>query len=206
MSLLVTAAIVGGGALVAAIGTRIAVAARRRARARAHAANADAAAAGAKPAESRLAETGFTVQQGDVISVTGRELWLEQGWLLLEGNDAIAAILFAREAVVLAHPKPRPRFYYLNEIELRLPADPPSALDHGGVRYERARRLPIAIEPLPKSPDPPWQTALLTEYRGLGSEVLWALIHSGTCRAWSGRAVDDAEIELWGGGSSTLEP
>jgi hypothetical protein len=197
MSLIVTALIVGGGAIVAGVGARLALARRSRRRRQREVA--------AEPAKaSRLAAAGFTVEQGDVISIAGRELWLEQGWLLLEGDDAIAALLFAREAVVLARPKPHVGFHYLREVELRLPADPPGALDHGGARYERARRLPVLIEPLAQSPDPPWREALLTEYRGLGGEVLWALVHAGTCKAWSGHAVAEHEIEHWGGGAETL--
>ena len=194
MSLLVTALIVGGGALVAGIGARIAFRRRKRA----------PESIPEKPAPSRLAAAGFEVEQGDVISARGRELWLEQGWLLSEGHDAVAALLFAREAVVLVQPRPRPRTAVLAAIELPLPADPPSAIDHGGVRYERAKRLPVSIEALSQSPEPPWSDALLTEYRGLANEVLWALVTPRGSRAWSGHTIDEHEIERWGGGADTL--
>jgi hypothetical protein len=197
VSLLVTAIIVGGGALVAGIGARIALARRARRQSEDEVAEEPAKA-------SRLAIAGFAFEQGDVISIAGRELWLEHGWLLAEGDDPIAALLFAREAVVLAEPRPRGRVCRLHEVELRMPGDPPSALDHGGARYERARRLPVAIERLPQSPEPPWPNALLCEYRGLGGEVLWVLLHAGTCRAWAGFFVAEHEIEHWGGGAETL--
>lgn len=197
MSLIVTALLVGGGAALAGLTAR--VLSRRRAKP-------PPPAPEPEPVKrTPLADAGFEIEQGDVISVSGRELWLEQGWLLREAGDPVAAILFAREAVVIALPKPRARLYWLDETDLPMPADPPTALDHAGVRYDRARRLPVEIEPLEKSPDPPWQSALLTEYRGLGSEVVWALVRAGKCRAWRGRAVDAAELENWGGGRGTLE-
>lgn len=197
MSLIITAAIVGGGALIAGVTAR--VVASRRARERL------AKTASAVLPPSPLAEAGFEVQQGDVISISARELWLEQGWLLHEAGEPIAAILFAGESVVLALPKPRSRLYLLDETSLSLPAEPPSSLDCQGARYERARRLPVEIEPLDKSVDPPWQSALLVEYRGLVSDVVWVLVHQGQCRAWRGRAVEQGEIEHWGGGAATLE-
>lgn len=197
MSLIVTAIIVGGGALAAGIGARVALARRARRQSKAESTRQPAA-------PSRLAAAGFAFEQGDVISIAGRELWLEHGWLLAEGDDPIAALMFAREAVVLSEPRPRSRVCRLSEIKLRMPGDPPSALDHAGSRYERARRLPVAIERLPDSPEPPWTDALLTEYRGLGGEVLWALVAEGTCRAWAGFFVAEHEIEHWGGGADTL--
>jgi hypothetical protein len=197
VSLLVTALLIGGGALAAGAAVRL-LARRKRAPL--------SEPALAAPLGAPLSESGFGVEQGDVISVPGRELWLEQGWLLREAGEPIAAILFAREATIVALPEPNRCIHLLQQAELALPAEPPSALDHAGVRYERTRRLPVEIEVMPQSPEPPWPSALLVEYRGLANEVLWALVQSGSCSVWCGRALDAAEIERWGGGAETLEP
>lgn len=194
MSLLVTALLVGGGALAAGVAAR-AIARRRRSA---------VPPAQPPPPRTRLADAGFTVEHGDVVSALGKEAWLEHGWLLAEAGQPVAAVLMATDAVIVALPKPRTRLYWLAPVTLGLPGDPPSTLEHGGVRYERARRVPVEIEPLGGSPDPPWTSALLLEYRGLAGEALWALSHGQSTLAWRGRVVEDSELENWGGGASTL--
>jgi hypothetical protein len=135
---------------------------------------------------------------GDVISVRRTEAWLEHGWLLREAGEAVALVLFSREATVIALPAPKSALYWLSEVSLDWPSEPPSSVDIGAVCYERARRVPVDIEALADAPDPPWQDGLLTEYRALSGEVLWALGRRGSFKAWNGRRVAESELELWG--------
>jgi hypothetical protein len=149
-----------------------------------------------KQAAAKLAEFRFNV--GDVISVQGTEAWLEHGWLLREAGEAVALVLFSREATVIALPAPKAALYWLNDVLLDWPSEPPSSIDVGALCYERARRVPVDIEALSDAPDPPWQDGLLTEYRALSGEVLWALGRRGAFKAWNGRRVAESELELWG--------
>jgi hypothetical protein len=76
---------------------------------------------------------------------------------------------------------------------------PPSALDHGGVRYERARRLPVKSVP---EPDAPWPSALLVNQGSAAKRC-----GRSSARASAGPGVvasSTAELELWGGGAGTL--
>jgi hypothetical protein len=154
---------------------------------------------------SLLSTRGFDIELGDVIEVGGRELWLEHGWVLAEGEDPIVALFSAREATLVALPAPSRALYLLDEVDLKLPGDPPLTLESNGVRFERVRRLPIRVEVLEKSPPLPWEEALLSEYRGLATDALFVLGQTGRLRAWQGRQVGESEIERWGGGKSTLE-
>jgi hypothetical protein len=135
---------------------------------------------------------------GDVISVRRTEAWLEHGWLLREAGEAVALVLFSREATVIALPAPKSALYWLSEVSLDWPSEPPSSIDIGSVCYERACRVPVDIEALADAPDPPWQDGLLTEYRALSGEVLWALGRRGAFKAWNGRRVPESDLELWG--------
>ena len=58
------------------------------------------------PKPSPLAARGFSIELGDVVEIGGRELWLERGWVLSEGDDAVVALLSASEATLIALPAP----------------------------------------------------------------------------------------------------
>lgn len=158
-----------------------------------------------KSKPSALATRGFDLELGDVVEIGGRELWLEQGWLLTEGDDAVVAMFSAKEATLVTLPAPSQASYLLDAVELTFPGDPPLTLESAGIRFERVRRLPVRCEPLDKSPPLPWDQAILSEYRGLATDVLFVLGNAGRIRAWQGRLVGESEIERWGGGKSTLE-
>ncbi len=191
MSLILTAALIGGA--LAAVGATV-----RWARSKKSPAPRPAEAP--EKAASPLSAAGFSVDLGDVISIDGRELWLERGWALSEGGELVAAVLFTDSEVIVALPAPEPRMSLLRETELSLPEDPPASLEAAGARYERVRRLPVEAAALGDTPPPPWPSALLCEYRGLGGEQLWVVGHGDFSRAFVGRAVTDDEFEMWGKG------
>jgi hypothetical protein len=189
--LILTAVLIGSGLAAAGVGARFAL------RKKAPAPETEEA---PKAAPSPLRAAGFSVDLGDVISIDGRELWLERGWVLSEAGEPVAAVLFADAEVIIALPPPEPRLSLLKETELSLPEDPPASLEAAGARFERVRRLPVEAAALANTPPPPWASALLCEYRGLGGEQLWVVGHGAFCRAFVGRAVNADEFEMWGKG------
>lgn len=186
MSLIAVALVVGGSAVVAA------VLARRRRRSAPTEREEPA-----RPGEPGL--VGFPVALGDVISVGGEEAWLEHAWLLEESGAAVAALLFAGKVTVLALPSPRSALYWLSALDSpSFAGEPPPSLDLDGEHLERARRIPVAVRALGRAPDPPWESALLAEYRALGGGVLWMLARGDRALSWRGRRVEDDELENWG--------
>lgn len=197
MSLLVAAAV---SVVAVSVGGWLAV--RRR---RAEPAVSEAPAAVAVERERLLSSRGFRVELGDVLEIAGQELWLERGWLLAEGDQPVMALLFSAAHTLVVEPGEPARLTLARELELELPATVPSALEVGGVRFERARRLPVTVTALGATTPPPFDEAVVTELRGLAGDVLYVLGHQGFCKAYQGRAVQSSDVTLWGGGQSTLE-
>lgn len=204
MSLIVLALVAGGGALAAGVAAAV-TRSKRRARQEEEERRRSEEAEALKPPKSPLTGLGFGVDLGDVIEIGGRELWLEHAWLLSEADDPVASLLRAREGVLLELPRPSSTLFLLEEVELVIAGEPPATLESRGVRFERARRLPVAVKPLGASPALPFDEAVLAEYRGLASDALFLLASAGQVKAWQGRRAEPSETERWGGGQATLE-
>jgi hypothetical protein len=141
---------------------------------------------------------GLEIGVGDVVSIHGQELWLEQGWLLSESGRPLAALFEAREDSVLQFAPPRREQFRLTRVEFPFPADAPTSVEHDGERYERVRRLPVELSGIGESRPPPWQAALLLEYRSLGGELLLVLGQAPHFLCWFGPSLPDGAIERWG--------
>jgi hypothetical protein len=191
LSLVLTAALLAaGGALAAGATARWLAAVRKRRLAE--------AAPSAKEHPDALADAGFEIGLGEVISVERREHWIESAWLLREAEDAQAAILFAGDASLLARPKPRAELHALEAVELAGAAALPPTLHVADRRFERALRRPVEIEALGEAPVPPWPSALFAEYRAVDGALLFVLERSGMARGWHGRRLRSDDIERWG--------
>jgi len=203
---LVVVALVAGGSAVAGLAVRWALTRRSKAVTEAPAPAATALPEGSpRRTPSVLARAGFDIDMGDVVDIGGRELWLEHAWLMSEEREPVAALLSASDASLVVLPPPSKSVFLLQEVELTLGDEPPTSIESRGVRFERARRLPIRVEPLGNTPPLPWDEAIFAEYRALGGDSLWVLARGGRAKAWQGRVVLESEIERWGGGQDTLE-
>lgn len=148
-----------------------------------------------------LMDLGFAADVGDVIALEGRELWLEDAWLLRE-REPVAALYFASEATVALFPGPLGvQCLRLEAVELVLADTPPTTLELRGVQYGRERRRPVRVEPHGKG-KPPFVDAHLSEYAAGGGAVLWLLASPGHQRAWVGQALGATALERWGPGAA----
>ena len=205
--LLVDVAIIGGGVL---LGRWLIRSLRARAAA-ATPANAPASDAPPKPADLLA---GFPCKLGDVLTRTGEgdEAWLAGALVLLEERP-VAALFIAPEAggdrAILV--RPPSELTWLAPLRVRdLPglvtsAEPPLSLEHGGIRYERTRRLPVKIERIGTGAPSVAPQGLLAEYTGAGSERLVVLSGGPHTLAWVGVALGERDFEILPGDASTLE-
>ena len=121
------------------------------------------AAPGAPKGRERDAQREFSVNLGDVVTVDGQEMWLNEGWLLHEAGEPVAALLFSKEGALLALPPPRSGLWLLHRESVQLVGEPPVSLCLRDRTYERVSRLPVQVEMLGRTVEPPCRSAILGE-------------------------------------------
>lgn len=140
----------------------------------------------------------FGLSPGDVVSVDGRDHWLEGAWLLSEIDLPVAAFFFASDATLALQAAPRTDLHALAPCEVDVAADAPFSVEHAETRFERERRIPVELTCFGRAPELPAREALFLEYRGFGGDVLLVLGHGSRSWAWLGRSLDGARVERWG--------
>jgi hypothetical protein len=146
---------------------------------------------------------GFPCKLGDVLVRRAErdEAWLA-GALVFAEERPIAALFVAPEArqdraVLVREAQP--------EITWLLPAsgpvgapgsDPPSAIEHEGVRFSRRRRLPVRVERLGTGAPDVGATAIVAEYAGPGAERFLVVAGAGSTLAWRGTALGEFDYDL----------
>jgi hypothetical protein len=154
-----------------------------------------------------------------VRAAEGDEAWLA-GALVLEEERPVAALFIAPEAggdrAILVRPTHAGEsgsvdVTWLAPVDLReLPGlgptpEPPHALEYGGSRFERSRRLPVKVTRIGTGAPSVGPQAILGEYAGAGRERLVVLVATPKALAWTGVALRDHEYEVLPGDASTRE-
>lgn len=207
MTVLVDVAlIVGGLALGRWIVRRV------RSRGPRHAGGSSGEGAEAEPIIARDPLAGFPCKLGDVlIRVAERdEAWLA-GAMVLEEERPVAALFVAPEAggdrAVFVRDAPGAGMTWLTPITKDGPAvtkDPPHALEHEGVRYERARRLPVRVTRIGTGVPSVGDRAVVAEYAGPAAMRLLVVAGSEQTLAWSGVALAEGDYDVLPGSPDTL--
>lgn len=224
MSVLVAALLAAGTAVTGGLLARARLARARRADdpdpAQAAAAAADRAAAdaadaaivAAAEAEAGLVEAahapdgleGFRVRVGDVVlRQRGDEAWLG-GALVLEEARPLVALLVSpargRDVAVLAHAPPNRELAWLAATDLAAglpPGDLPAVLEHGGLPYERQRRLPLAARAAGEGAPDLAGDVVYGEYRGPARERLVLVRGPGRAPlAFAGEVMLEGSFEI----------
>lgn len=203
---------------------------RWMARRRAEPAGADAT-TGAKPDEEKPADEatnkpvkrtlpegnaphleGFPCQLGDVLMrITGEEAWLAGGLVLSE--EVPVAVLFVapdagHDCAIYVRPPPKEALFWLEPLDpgaVLVAGEPPSSVEHGGVRFDRARRLPLRPRRIGVGAPDVGDAVVVAEYASAGSERLLVLkATTGAARAYRGTELDASAFEVIPSGSATL--
>jgi hypothetical protein len=145
-----------------------------------------------------------------IIRHGGGEAWLA-GALVFAEEVPIAALFVGPDAggerAVLVHAQPSTTMAWLEPLgsgAVVVAGEPPSALEHGGVRFERVRRLPVRVERVGSGAPDVGARAIVAEYAGAGSERL-VVVAGEAVRAWKGTALEDGMYDVLPGGKGTLE-
>jgi hypothetical protein len=156
---------------------------------------------------------GFPFQLGDVLMrVTGEEAWLAGGVVLSE-ETPVAALFVAPDAghdcAIYVCPHPRESVAWLAPLDpgaILVGGEPPSAVEHEGIRFERVRRLPLRPRRIGVGAPDVGDAVLIAEYASTGSERLLLLkATTGTTRAYRGHELEPHAFEVIASGRATLE-
>jgi hypothetical protein len=162
-----------------------------------------------KPAD---AIAGLPCQLGDVIMrVTGEEAWLAGGVVLSE--DAPVAVLFVapdagQDCAIYARPKPNEAVYWLSPLDpsaVLVGGEPPTSVEHEGIRFERARRLPLRPRRVGVGAPDVTDPAIVAEYVSSGAERLLVVKSPSGARAYRGTELEATAYEVIASGRNTLD-
>lgn len=155
---------------------------------------------------------GFPCQLGDVLMrITGEEAWLAGGVVLSE-EAPVAAIFVAPDAghdcVIYARPRPRESVFWMEPLDpgaVLVGGEPPSSVEHGGIRFDRVRRLPLRPKRIGVGAPDVGDSVILAEYASAGSERLLVMRSTtGTSFAYRGEELEISTYEVIASGKSTL--
>jgi hypothetical protein len=171
-----------------------------------------------KPAPKRKVEgphehlVGFPCQLGDVLMrLTGEEAWLAGG-LVLSEEAPVAALFVAPDAghdcAIYVRPQPREAVYWMQPLDpgaILVGGEPPSSVEHGGIRFDRVRRLPLRPKRIGVGAPDVGDAVVLAEYASAGSERLLVMRStSGVSHAYRGEELEVSAYEVIPSGNSTL--
>ena len=172
-----------------------------------------------KKPERRTAEgpqahlDGFPCQLGDVlIRLTGEEAWLAGGIVLSE-EGPVAALFVAPDAghdcAIYARPQPREAIFWLEPLDpgaVLVGGEPPTSVEHGGIRFDRVRRLPLRPKRIGIGAPDVGDAVVLAEYSSAGSERLLVMRSaSGASHAFRGVELEPSSYDVIASGRSTLD-
>jgi hypothetical protein len=171
----------------------------------------------AKPAKRKVEGphthlVGFPCQLGDVlIRLTGEEAWLAGG-LVLSEEAPVAALFVAPDAghdcAIYVRPQPREAVFWMEPLDpgaVLVGGEPPSSVEHGGIRFDRVRRLPLRPRRIGVGAPDVGDTVVLAEYASAGSERLLVMRSTtGVSYAYRGEELEVSAYEVIPSGRSTL--
>lgn len=166
-----------------------------------------------KKGAARVQLEGFVCQLGDVLMrITGEEAWLAGGVVLSE--EIPVAVLFVapdavHDCVIYVRARPRDSLLWLEPLDpsaVLVGGEPPSSVEHGGIRFERTRRLPLRPRRIGVGAPDVGDVVVVAEYASTGAERLLVLkANSGVVRAYRGLELERGSYEVIASGDTTLE-
>ncbi|MBW2527757.1 MAG: hypothetical protein JRI23_26485 [Deltaproteobacteria bacterium] len=138
---------------------------------------------------------------GDMVQVEDETRWLCSGVRIGDGATTRCALWFAIEGdgrlAVLAFAPPERHIYWLERVDLAVPAHPPSRLDVEGRLLDRVATFPAELEAVR---EPPIDTSggVVSWYEGAVGDVAVTLHGSAGCGAFAGRRIAPDDFDRMG--------
>ncbi len=153
--------------------------------------------------------SSFPCKLGDVVlRAGGDEAWLA-GALVFSEDLPVAALFIAPDAggdrALFVRPSPNASMVWLAPLahdEVKLTGEPPSVLEQGGERFERARRLPLRCKRVGSGAPDLGDSVIVAEYTGASGETLLVIATSGPARAWRGQKLEEGTYDVLPNGES----
>lgn len=163
----------------------------------------------ATPARDLFAEMPCTL--GDVVMRGNEEAWLAGGVVFIEQHP-VSALFVAPDTgaghAIYARARPSRELFWLTPLpagEVTVGAEPPTSLEHAGVRYDRLRRLPVKVQRAGSGAPDVGDQVIVAEYTSSGFERLVVVTGAGTARVWAGLVLEEGMYEVLPSGKSTLD-
>jgi hypothetical protein len=164
-----------------------------------------------KPGPERDPFADMPCTLGDVVMRGNEEAWLAGGVVFVEQHP-VSALFVAPDAgaghAIYARVRPSRELFWLTPVpagELTVGAEPPTSLEHAGVRYERLRRLPVKVTRAGSGAPDVGDQVIVAEYASSGFERLVVVTGAGSARVWAGLVLEEGMYEVLPSGKSTLE-
>lgn len=155
---------------------------------------------------------GFLCQLGDVLTrETGEEAWLAGGVVFSE--QIPVAVLFVapdagQDTALYVRPHPKSSLFWLTPLDpsaVLVGGQPPSSVEHAGVRFDRARRLPLRAARIGAGAPDVGDEVTVAEYASAGADRLLVLkSNNGSVRAYRGLELEESTYEVIASGDTTL--
>jgi hypothetical protein len=155
---------------------------------------------------------GFPCQLGDVLTRPGGdEAWLA-GAIVFSEDVPVAVLFIAPDAghdrAIYVRRESESPYFWLKPVDdktLLSSSEPPSALEHEGVRFERRRRLPLRAKRIGTGAPDVGEEVLVAEYASPGTERMIVVQHAGRARAFHGDMLEASMIDVLPSGKATLD-
>ncbi len=165
-----------------------------------------------EPPKDATSLEGFPCQLGDVLTRPGGdEAWLA-GAIVFSEDVPVAVLFIAPDAghdrAIYVRREAESPYFWLKPVDgkdLLSSSEPPSALEHEGVRFERRRRLPLRAKRIGTGAPDVGEEVLVAEYASPGTERMIVVQHAGRARAFHGDMLEASMIDVLPSGKATLD-
>jgi hypothetical protein len=132
--------------------------------------------------------------------------------VILSEDVPVAVLYVAPDAghntILYARVRSKTSLHWLAPLDptaILVGGEPPSSVEHGGIRFDRARRLPLRARRIGVGAPDTGDAVIVAEYASAGAERLLVMkANSGSVFAYRGLELEEGSFEVIASGDTTL--